>query len=358
MGLFGFGRDAEPEREMPSALQSARADYGALRKSLPDGALVLAAAGENKAFPKGQYYFACTDREFLFLEKVAENETSADRYRACRIKRFAREETEASKPRAETGPTAQDGLLRRYAVQPVTLVFANGRFGEARFTAANNKTTERFLQDNLPGCALLPLFDWFDRPEKAYEASCKKGGGLLPDGTALEIWREGENLVLLRRRVDYYSQANEFWYGTLPVADILYFQEKGQIDYETKVSGGGVSIDRSGAMWGGMFSMNANAGMLESAVVSEPIRTERIEHDNRYVALAVRQAGAKAEIQFGYGALAAFQQMIPEKSFEERMPYREPTAAEQIEILANVCERGYLTREEFEEAKKKLLAKL
>ncbi|MGE4548537.1 MAG: hypothetical protein AB7C89_03170 [Intestinibacillus sp.] len=250
-------------------------------------------------------------------------------------------------------------MLRHYPTAPLTLVFTQERFGEARFQLANTSANLRYLSEHLPECAPLPLFDLFDKPEKIYAVSCKKGDGVLTDGTPLELWREGEQLKLTRRRVDYYGLESGFWYGEIPLQDIVCFRGAGQIEYETKISGGGVSIDRDGAMWGGLFGFNSNANMLENAIVSEPIRTERIEHDNRFAELSVRYAEKTAEMQFGYSALEAFEALIPEKAAQHQaQATREPTVAEQIEILANVCERGYLTREEFEGAKRKLLDKL
>ena len=37
---------------------------------------------------------------------------------------------------------------------------------------------------------------------------------------------------------------------------------------------------------------------------------------------------------------------------------REPTTVEQLDLLAGLCERGFVTREEFEQAKVRLLGKI
>ena len=48
-----------------------------------------------------------------------------------------------------------------------------------------------------------------------------------------------------------------------------------------------------------------------------------------------------------------------EKEFDElAVSGREPTPVEQLDLLAGLCERGFVTREEFEQAKVRLLGKI
>ncbi|MGE4548536.1 MAG: hypothetical protein AB7C89_03165 [Intestinibacillus sp.] len=110
MGLFGFGKEPEPEpeRKVPSALDAARGEYEALRRSFPESYLVLQSIGGNRAFAGQRYYFACTEREVLFLEEPNTDDLTPERYRACRVKRFPRENTVITKPRAAVASDRQE----------------------------------------------------------------------------------------------------------------------------------------------------------------------------------------------------------------------------------------------------------
>ena len=92
---------------------------------------------------------------------------------------------------------------------------------------------------------------------------------------------------------------------------------------------------------------------------SEPIRTEEVQHDERYVQLRVQWENRRADLQFSPDSLAAFDALIPEKEFDElAVSGREPTPVEQLDLLAGLCERGFVTCEEFEQAKVRLLGKI
>ena len=51
--------------------------------------------------------------------------------------------------------------------------------------------------------------------------------------------------------------------------------------------------------------------------------------------------------------------MVLEKDFDEAaLSDRQPTPAEQIAVLADLCEKGWVSRAEFEQAKARLLAQI
>ena len=131
---------------------------------------------------------------------------------------------------------------------------------------------------------------------------------------------------------------------------------------ETRVSGGGVTVDRSAAYWAGWehpFSFNPHGRAIEAAVQSEPVRTEQVQHDERYVQLRVRGKTGAWTCGFRRTAFAAFGALIPKKEFDEvALSDRTPTPVEQLDILAGLCDRGFVTREEFEQAKARLLGKI
>lgn len=150
--------------------------------------------------------------------------------------------------------------------------------------------------------------------------------------------------------------------GELPVQAIRFYRLCGGMRTETRVSGGGVTVDRSAAYWAGWehpFSFNPHGRAIEAAVQSEPVRTEQVQHDERYVQLRVQWENRRVDLRFSPDSLAAFDALILEKEFDEvALSDRTPTPVEQLSVLAGLCERGFVTREEFEQAKARLLGKI
>ena len=150
--------------------------------------------------------------------------------------------------------------------------------------------------------------------------------------------------------------------GELPIRLIRFYRLCGGMRTETRVSGGGVSVDREAAYWSQWehpFSLNPHGRAIEAAVQAEPIKTEQIQHDERYVQLRVRVNGGFCEVQFAPDSLAVFDALIPNLEFDEvALTDRTPTPVEQLDILAGLCDRGFVTREEFEQAKARLLGKI
>ncbi len=357
--IFGFGR--EPEREEPTAYEIAVAHYKSLRESMPSDTLRLQIDQPTAEFPRETYLLAKQENTWLLLPDL-DYHAPDDALGQASIQSYAADRVQFGKEEPQREPIRQEGLLAVYAIQPVALTMTVDGGTPVRFTVANRPHTAAFLQKYLPACRLRSVYDILEEPADACELFCEQGGGLLPNKCPLSVWRADDHLHFLQQiRNAYYTSVTEVRYGVLPVSAIECFEPKGDIDYETKVSGGGVTVDRSAAYWAGWqhpFSLNPHGRAIEAAVSSEPIRTERVEHDNRYIELLVRLEGRRGLMKLSYASLQALQTLIPEKSFENMPGLREPTIAEQIEILANVCDRGYLTREEFDAAKAKLLARL
>ena len=164
------------------------------------------------------------------------------------------------------------------------------------------------------------------------------------------------------RRNIYGGGENTVAIGRLPAAAVRFYRLCGGVRTETRVSGGEVSIDRSAVLWSGwthFFSLNPHADMMEDAISTRPVHTEQVEHDERYVELCVRMADKTYDLQFSPDSLAAFDAMVPEREFDEAaLSDRQPAPAEQIAILARLCEQGWVTRAEFEQAKAKLLTQI
>lgn len=359
MALFGFGR--EPEQEAPTARELAEKHYRKLESGFAAQRLTLHTVHPAPPFSAESYFFAREQDEFLFLPALDVYGATEEELQATEVLRYPAERLVITKEDPIRTPERREGILDLYPILPVTLRFAVDGGKPAVFTAGNVESTAKFLSRYLPDCALRGAYDMMESPADAPEVLCKKGRGLLPDGARFSVWREGDTLRFLRQNYSLYQRTGNVQYGVLPLSAIESFGQEGEVRYETRVLGGEVTIDRSAAYWSGWahpFTFNPIGHALEDAVSSTPVRSEQIPHDERYIELRVRWHGRRAELEFDSKAAEVFTRLMPEKSEENLPTDREPTIPEQIEILANICDRGYLTREEFEEAKQKLLKKL
>lgn len=256
-------------------------------------------------------------------------------------------------------PDDTQGLLRVYKVRPIalTLVFENG---------AKAELTVSYRAENLAvlhtwGLDCRSAGEPKNPPERSFLVKVTDGGELLSKGK-LEVWRAGDMLCFFRRDRNLYTGKENLYTGELPVQAIRFYRLCGGMRTETRVSGGGVTVDRSAAYWAGWehpFSFNPHGRAIEAAVQSEPIRTEEVQHDERYVQLRVQWKNKRVDLRFSPDSLSAFDALIPEREFDEvALSDREPTPVEQLDLLAGLCERGFVTREEFEQAKVRLLGKI
>lgn len=257
-------------------------------------------------------------------------------------------------------PDEMQGMLRVYKLRPIALTLTcrdNG--AKAAFTVSYNTENLAVLQSW--GFDCRSAGEPTDKPAETFTAAVKNGGGLLPKGK-LEVWRDGDALRFFRRDKGLYTGKGSLQIGELPIRLIRFYRLCGGMRTETRVSGGGVSVDREAAYWSQWehpFSLNPHGRAIEAAVQAEPIKTEQIEHDERYVQLRVRVNGGFCEVQFAPDSLAVFDALIPNLEFDEvALTDRTPTPVEQLDILAGLCDRGFVTREEFEQAKARLLGKI
>ena len=263
---------------------------------------------------------------------------------------------------AEAAPTEPDelkGILRVYKLRPIALTLTDRGGGCAALSVSYNADNLAVLQGW--GFDCRSAGEPADKPVKTFPVTVKNGGGLLPKGKA-EVWRDGDALCFFRRDKALYTGKGSLQIGELPVKLIRFYRLCGGMRTETRISGGGVTVDREAAYWSQWehpFSLNPHGRAIEAAVQAEPIKTEQIEHDERYVQLRVRADGGFCEVQFAPDSLAAFDALIPNLEFDEvALTDRTPTPVEQLDILAGLCDRGFVTREEFEQAKARLLGKI
>lgn len=95
---------------------------------------------------------------------------------------------------------------------------------------------------------------------------------------------------------------------SVPIEDILYFEEVGELRKYTKVFGGGTSL--RGALTG--YILAGNVGAVIGS--REPIKTEVVSEDDRIVELIYKNADSEIEnLEFTHEAYAVFKKVIPEK---------------------------------------------
>ena len=243
-----------------------------------------------------------------------------------------------------TEPDEMQGMLRVYKLRPIALTLTDSSGNHAALSVSYGADNLAVLQSWGYDCRSAG--EPTDKPAETFTVAVKNGGGLLPKGK-LEVWRDGDALRFFRRDKGLYTGKGSLQIGELPIRLIRFYRLCGGIRTETRVSGGGVSVDREAAYWSQWehpFSLNPHGRAIEAAVQAEPIKTEQIQHDERYVQLRVRVNGGFCEMQFTPDSLAVFDALIPNLEFDEvALTDRTPTPVEQL-ISSPDCAAAALLR--------------
>ena len=130
------------------------------------------------------------------------------------------------------------------------------------------------------------------------------------------IW-VADNMVNLFPISEYYErhisavsrpEITDLQLRSIPIEDILYFEEVGELRKYTKVSGGGTSL--KGALAG--YILAGDVGAIIGS--RESIKTEVVSEDERIVELIYRNCDGEIEnLEFTHEAYAVFKKVIPEK---------------------------------------------
>lgn len=161
----------------------------------------------------------------------------------------------------------------------------------------------------------------------------------------------------------------------IPIQNIEYYLEKGDISFSTSVSGGGGGkANIKGAVVGGLLF--GTAGALVGSHTGKDARiqsvsSEAVEHDMRYVVLRYRDANNKiVDEEWDYACYAAFSELIPEKEYSyvqlhsanqqpapkaNQAPGEGSIPFDELVKLKQLLDMGVITQEDFEATKKKLL---
>ena len=102
-------------------------------------------------------------------------------------------------------------------------------------------------------------------PEKSFLVRVADGGELLSKGK-LEVWREGDTLCFPAGQKPLHGQGTTCTAANCRCRQIRFYRLCGGMRTETRVSGGGVTVDRSAAYWAGWehpFSFNPHGRAIE-----------------------------------------------------------------------------------------------
>lgn len=359
MGLFDWNReDPRDERPAPNPLYQSQEAYEARRRAFEAYKPIRLhdAAG-------GAWWLATEQDAVLLFPLHERNGTPRETLDAAREIRIPLEQADVQRIEQAHTPIRAEGIFAVYEKPEVRIGLNVPGHGRLVLAADQTERAIPYLMEH--GLAQFrAVYDLLDCTGPAFEVRCRQGGELIPKGYGvMQAFRDADELIFIHNKRNIYGGGEKtVAIGRLPAAAVRFYRLCGGVRTETRVSGGNVSIDRSAVFWGDfrhMFSLNAHADMMEDAISTTPIRTEQVEHDERYVELCVRMDGKTYDLQFSPDSLAAFDAMVPEKDFDEAaLSDRQPTPAEQIALLAGLCEKGWVSRTEFEQAKAKLLAQI
>ena len=359
MGLFDWNKDGQSEeRPQPNPLYQAQEAYEARRRAFEEHKPIRLRDADG-----GAWWLAAEDGAVMLFPLYERNGTPKETLdAACEI-RIPLEQADVQRIEEARTPIRTEVIFAVYEKPEVRIGLNVPGRGRMALTADQTERAIPYLMER--GLARFrAVYDLVDCTGPVFDIRCSQGGELFPKGyTSMQVFRDADDLIFVHNKRNIYGGGEKtVAIGRLPAAAVRFYRLCGGVRTETRVSGGGVSIDRSAAYWAGWmhpFSFNQHGHAIEAAVSSEPIRTEHIEHDERYVEVCVRMDGKTYDLQFSPDSLAAFDAMVPEKEFDEAaLSDRQRTPAEQIAILAGLCEKGWVSRAEFEQAKARLLAQI
>ncbi len=367
MGIFDIFQPAAPEPEQRSR---ARCEFDqAAGEFNRRGTTLWVSCEPNRTFGFAKWKLKADTDSFYLMPDLDPDQADDDTLSRALPLTLRRSQAEAVLEPITCTTCSQEGLITEYEIPDLRLRLSGDRVTETVFTAANTKANLELLRTW--GFPSKTLFGLFDCPENPDFVPLDDGGELLPTATmGYSVWREDDRLAFQQRINNLYSHARTFKLGFLPLHEIKWFKACGEVRTEMRVSGGETHMEVRDQSLGDMLLRGSQLNMWNLdervEVKQKPIRLEELKHDERWLELRVSHGGTLHTLRFRTKAIEVFERLIPEKQYRETSAWplpeqaegREPTPAEQLEILAGLVDRGYLTRAEFEEAKPRLLAKL
>ena len=192
----------------------------------------------------------------------------------------------------------------------------------------------------------------------------------MPYGLPIYHSKEVEQIKDINDRINLTKELTknvlekEFLIQSIPVDSIIYFQEKGDIQYSTDISGGGTNVGQA-ALGGLLFGA---VGAIVGAKMGEKnITSQAVEHDNRCTAIRyIDQSGKNIEQKCDYAYYKVFNELIPEKEYSyiqlhtNASNHDTPSKSngipvEELKKLKELLDAGIINEDDFEKTKKRLL---
>lgn len=158
------------------------------------------------------------------------------------------------------------------------------------------------------------------------------------------------------------------WLKIFLLYNIKFFKHSGQIETETKISGGGGGGSSiGGAVVGGLIAGDVGA-IIGSRKKVEPIKSETRTWDMRRVELHyVDENGDDKHLSFTPSAYEVFMELIPEKQYDyvmsQKLPKPEQTTEtkstkDRLTELQGLLNDGLITQDEYDQKRQAILENL
>ena len=329
----------------------------------------------TEALPQGSWSVSADDENWLF-RRTAEQESET---KLC----FPRATCRLEKLEPEHVCLGEKGLLEQFEVPPVRMQFTLPQGEQASLTASC--TPENIRKLSAWGIKFLPVYDLLDKPEKTEMLVCAQGAGLLPDGARLDVWREQDRLVLLKRDNGIYTGKRTIQCGAIAVKAIRSVRQIGEVKrvaHQFPGTPGGIQPGKAvliGALLAivlgfvgavllsgigliGGIAAGIIGGIYFSQEEGTPAHTEYEEIDERRVSMDLnRPDGGVASILFQKEAWEPLHRLLSSAELQGSAGSKDQEGEDllaQLERLSALYEKGHLTPSEFEQAKARLLAQI
>ena len=231
--------------------------------------------------------------------------------------------------------------------------------------------TEKFPVENRIECNLVVL----SKDEKNLYC-CKYGRITKQIKSMVDSLNIEQKITIIKEFIDNILSGEPVY--IIPLNNIVYYQDKGDLTYSTSISGGGgssKSMSIGGSVLGGLLFGEAGAiigSRAGTGVHINEVQSETIEHDNRYVILRYQdKIKGYVDIQLDYDTYDALNKLIPDKEYSYVSLNKETVALEsgqieqqksfdeipvkQLRQLKELLDDGIITQSDFDAKKKQLL---
>ena len=309
MALFGLRADKTLENQQQDRLYAARNAYDERRTHFCDAGKTLEVECQSGQdwLPAAHLRLRIDAEAFVLFPEVnaydVSDPESLDGLTEIVLPRAAYR-LEHTSPVRQPVQTQGERLLFSWPAFQVTL--AGPRSAVLR--THNLSRACAFFAGYPDAVSVRPLFDLWDGPSCAVVFEREHAAPGEPAGR-YDMWREGDDLYFYQEPGPYRRKPEylEIWHW--PLTAVTYFQARGDISHDYITSGGDVEFDASAA-WRPHWT---HVGFLEDAISVTPVRTQKIERDERYTELVLQK---NRVFRLSFDSLDSLRALMPEKEFD------------------------------------------